>query len=121
MANVRRKVIQVKTDPELTQMSELVHDDMKALTTTMFQIFKKLNRDMAKPEREQRGLTLCDFKVYQKQRRQKKMQWEGGILKGHKDTLGGDGHVYYPAVMALWGIHMPRLTKLYTFSMYSLL
>lgn len=30
------------------------------------------------------------------------MQWEGGILKGHKDTLGGDGHVYYPAVMALW-------------------
>lgn len=31
MANVRRKVIQVKIDPELTQMSELVHDDMKIL------------------------------------------------------------------------------------------
>lgn len=50
------------------------------------------------------------------------MQWEGGILKEHKDTLGGDGHVYYPDCDSFYGcIHMPRLTKLCTCGMYSLL
>lgn len=47
----------IKTNPELARMLE-IDDDMKTLIIT-----KKLCRDMEQPEKEQRGITLLDFKT----------------------------------------------------------